>query len=198
MAARMNRLVYQEKSAERSSAACRSHPPCAPATAPPARHCAAMPVRHRPAHRSTIRARQFQPQRHRQPYPRRQAQPGQVARRHGRRHLAVFQVDPGFHQGRRAAREQQFGVLRVGTCIEQPAAQGRQSPAQPANVWEHGQQRRVTLGQAFRRRGHDRPPAPGCSARASSSLNPKRRKSVTRMGYSIPFRWSYSCCTTPA
>ncbi len=80
-----------------------------------------------------------------------------------------------------------------------------------ARAWRPGDRRRSGpvpgQGQWPRAAGGGRPDGLGCQDQSScgvsrpgnsTEVKPKREKSRTRIGYSMPIRWSHSCCTTRA
>ncbi len=97
---------------------------------------------------------------------------------------------------RRRRRETATPPRRRHADISQPHAQRAPRPAVERHVRQHRGDRRITFRAALWR--HHRPSCCAAAARASSSVKPNSEKSCIRIGYRMPSRWSYSCCTTPA
>ena len=96
----------------------------------------------------------------------------------------------------RAAGKQLLRILRRHADIGQSRAQRAARPAIERHMRQHRGDGGIAFGAALDR--HQRPSCCAAAARASSSVKPNSEKSCIRIGYRMPSRWSYSCCTTPA
>jgi len=101
-------------------------------------------------------------------------------------HAPIGKLDPGFNRRNGAAREHPFGILGRHAGILQPFANGAALPAIKRHQGQNGVQRgipRVTIRSGFHH-GFCLSFSMGFGGlnRASSSTNPRRDKSVMRIG----------------